>query len=231
MRCILFDLDNTLIVKQPTVPARILAALAACGARTDAEDVARAYARSELWQGRQILRENATGVRMDDEEFLHHIVCIYQDACLPEGGAEHLIREILFDRRMGQYAAVPGAHDVLAALRGAGYLLGVASNNHAGIRAVLDALMLTPFFNGIAISEEVGILKPDPRILHIACRAAGASPEESVYVGDHPFDILCAHEAGMPIYWCPPNRFFETPAEVGRPDFTLSDIRELPALL
>ena len=41
------------------------------------EAVERAYAASELWQGQQIMKENETGVRMPDEEYIAHLVFIY----------------------------------------------------------------------------------------------------------------------------------------------------------
>ena len=54
------------------------------------------------------------------------------------------------------------------------------------------------YFEVWAVSEELGVEKPDPAIFRIALERAGATAAESVYVGDNPvFDALPAEEAGM----------------------------------
>ena len=83
----------------------------------------------------------------------------------------------------------------------------------------------------MVISEEVNLYKPDPRILQLACEKLGTTPGESVYVGDHPFDVLCAHSAGMAAAWLPANRFMEIPAFIGPPDYTISSLHEAAGVL
>ena len=47
-------------------------------------------------------------------------------------------------------------------------------------------------------SHLVGVSKPDPRIFEIALARLGASPEESVYVGDlYGIDVRGARSAGL----------------------------------
>jgi FMN phosphatase YigB (HAD superfamily) len=47
----------------------------------------------------------------------------------------------------------------------------------------------------------VGVEKPNPEILQIACRQMNICPVSALYLGDHPFDVLCASQAGMPVAW------------------------------
>ena len=46
--------------------------------------------------------------------------------------------------------------------------------------------------------DQVGVGKPNPAGLLYACEAAGCTPEEAIYIGDHQRDIECGHNAGMP---------------------------------
>ena len=83
----------------------------------------------------------------------------------------------------------------------------------------------------MVISEEVNLYKPDPQILQLACEKLGTAPGESVYVGDHPFDVLCAHSAGMAAAWLPANRFMEIPPFIDPPDYTISSLLEAAEVL
>lgn len=70
--------------------------------------------------------------------------------------------------------------------------------------------------------------KPDPDIIHLALREMGAIGMNALYTGDHPFDILCAHQAGIHAAWMPPNPYYTIPESIGRPEF---EIRSLDQLL
>lgn len=54
----------------------------------------------------------------------------------------------------------------------------------------------------VVISEEVGVLKPDPRLFAEAARRAGASPEDILYVGDSlTSDVQGGIGAGWQVAW------------------------------
>ncbi len=222
LRAVLFDLDNTLIMKKPSTVERLME----LGADEDA--AMRAYAASEAWQGAQILHENRTGTRMDDAQYAEHVARCYAGAL---GGRMDAARDAVTARQPGSYACAPGTVETLRSVQKMRLSIGVASNNRAEIRGVLHELGLTPFFGSITISQEVGVLKPDPRILEIACARLGVACVEVIYVGDHPFDILCAHEAGMKIIWIPPNRHFTVPDGVSAPEWIARTIGEVPNLI
>ena len=67
---IFFDIDNTLLLKKPSIPEKVHEAV---GPGYTLSAVEKAYAASELWQGEQVKRENETGVRMPDEEFVANV--------------------------------------------------------------------------------------------------------------------------------------------------------------
>lgn len=65
---------------------------------------------------------------------------------------------------------------------------------------------LKPFFQVILTAEEAGIKKPDPEIFKIAMDRAGASPNNSVMIGDsYEADIMGAHAVGMQTIYFEPH--------------------------
>ena len=65
------------------------------------------------------------------------------------------------------------------------FRLGVITNGYIDSqRGRLNAAGLTPFFDPVLISEEVGVAKPDARIFQIALAALDLRPEDVIYVGD-----------------------------------------------
>lgn len=147
----LFDLGNTLIARTPSVAEAIFSTLSNCGIRVNPLEIERAYAESELWQGGQILRENAGAPRMDDAEFLEHIVSVYRKALMPDGNADGAFREALGASGRA-YVLKDGALETLPRLCARGIRVGVASNNTPSVRGVLDALGISPYLSCTVIS-------------------------------------------------------------------------------
>ena len=57
---------------------------------------------------------------------------------------------------------------------------------------------MEPYFETLTVSEEVGVKKPNPEIFRYALNKAGATPEESLMIGDEmDVDIDGARAAGM----------------------------------
>lgn len=231
VKCVLFDLDNTLLLKKPTIPEQVFNLVLREHPETRFENVEKAYAASELWQGQQIQKENETGQRMSDDEYLQNVFDVYRRHLQLEQGDTEDFFLIFTGNHSKSYELMPGALDVLTLLKARELKLGIVSNNYSKVRQVLDDLKISVFFDCIVISEEVNLFKPDPKILEYACEMAGVSCENSLYVGDHPFDVLCAHRASMPVVWFPPNQFFTIPEFVSKPEYTVNHLIELEAIL
>ena len=75
------------------------------------------------------------------------------------------------------------------------------SNFNESLPSILHNQGLLDYFDAVVVSELVGVEKPDPEIMHIACREAKIEPGESLYVGNEPADVLCAKKAGMSAAW------------------------------
>lgn len=101
---------------------------------------------------------------------------------------------------------VPGAITLLEHLR-THVKIGIITNNASfEQREKLDFCKLTSLIDVVVISEEVGVIKPNPAIFFIALDRLACSGSETVMVGDAwNTDILGAYGVGIKPIWL--NRF------------------------
>ncbi|NUW06803.1 HAD family hydrolase [Streptomyces sp. CAI-21] len=103
----------------------------------------------------------------------------------------------------------PGAREGLEALRGGGWTIGIATNGAGDIqRAKLAATGLALLFDGICVSGEVGVRKPERRFFEAAVAECGASLSAGGWmVGDNPeTDMDGARGVGLRTLWVPNGR-------------------------
>ncbi|MET0772736.1 MAG: HAD family hydrolase [Candidatus Limnocylindrales bacterium] len=108
------------------------------------------------------------------------------------------------ERRLGGFQAADlytDAVPALAAFASAGYRVAVVANQPAIRDAELRALGVAP--EVMAMSEEMGVSKPDPAFFARALELmGGADPADVTYVGDRPDnDVRPAAAAGMRAVW------------------------------
>jgi putative hydrolase of the HAD superfamily len=104
---------------------------------------------------------------------------------------------------MGRCRLIPGATEMLETLKGA-YRLGLLSNftHPPAIREIIDSLGLTPRFDAVLISGELGYRKPHPLVFQQLLRELEVRKEQILYVGDDPEpDIAGARQAGIRPVW------------------------------
>ncbi len=79
-----------------------------------------------------------------------------------------------------------------------GWVVGVISNSNGSVARALEIAGLAKHLDFVIDSSVVGVAKPDARIFAMGLEAAGAAPEETVYVGDSYFvDVLGARQTGL----------------------------------
>jgi len=227
MKAVLFDIDNTLLIKRPTIAEKWHEELVRAGYSVSRDDAERAFAECEMWVGRQTHIENMTGIRLSDEDFLKG----FMECCLEAFGVSANAADILANVWVGKYEKhyepSEGAVECLESLRRKGIKTGIVSNNYSSIRNVLAETGLLEFFTAIVISEETGLYKPDPKILLYACDKLGVRPEEALYIGDHPYDVVCANGAHMNSVWVPVNRYMRLPPDTKEPLFIIDSLHDL----
>ena len=79
------------------------------------------------------------------------------------------------------------------------YELHIITNGFEEVQHTkLKNSMISPFFNTVTTSEEAGVKKPHPQIFFRALEKAGATPDNSLMIGDsYEADILGAQRIGM----------------------------------
>ena len=100
---------------------------------------------------------------------------------------------------VAEHRVRPGVPELLEHARSRGIALGVVSNAHSGLahREVLRDTGLDAHIGVQVYSDEIGIRKPHPGMIHRALEALGIAPEESWYVGDTlDRDVVAGRRAG-----------------------------------
>src|SRR5207244_3631002 len=106
-------------------------------------------------------------------------------------------------------AAVTGAERRARIRLDVGRIVGVISNSNGSVQRALEEAGLAAHLQFVIDSSVVGIAKPDPRIFELGVRAAGTTPEETVYVGDSYFvDVVGAQRAGLGAVLFDPGRLW-----------------------
>ena len=83
-------------------------------------------------------------------------------------------------------------------LRHAGYRTGLLSNFGDNARRLWTEIYpFIEYFDGIVISAEVGLMKPDPQIYHLAAESVGVQMIEALFVDDFAENIEAAKAIGM----------------------------------
>lgn len=123
----------------------------------------------------------------------------------------------------------PDARRCVAGLEGAGYRIAIVANQPAERSAELRALGFHP--DVLAMSDEMGLHKPDPAFFARALELMGDPPPSSAaYVGDRvDNDVMPAADAGMRAIWLrrgPWGVIHELPGDV-QPALVVDSLDEL----
>lgn len=111
---------------------------------------------------------------------------------------ERMLREAAGEPEwFGEYDLYPDVRLTIKELRRAGMWLGVAGNQTKKAGGILRRLF-GPYVELIAISEDIGVAKPDRRFFETMLGVMPMAPDEALYVGDHlDQDIRPARDCGM----------------------------------
>jgi pyrophosphatase PpaX len=126
-----------------------------------------------------------------------------------------------------------GIDELLVRLKDEGRRLGiVTAKRRKTVDLAFDQIPLAHLFETVVGGDETERHKPDPEPLLLALDRLGASPDETAYVGDAPFDIKAAKAAGVfsiAVTWG--GIHSRDRLEVDRPDAIVDDAEELYGVL
>jgi len=104
------------------------------------------------------------------------------------------------DELIGEVSPLPGARELLLAIKERGHRLVLASSGQPRhVDIAVDLLDARDIADAITSSEDAEATKPAPDLLQVALEKLGASTDDaSVMIGDSVWDVEAAKKAGMP---------------------------------
>ena len=152
------------------------------------------------------------------ERTLEHVGCADKEL------AAHL-NQIYLKHRFEDielYPDVVPTFDILARH----FKLGLLSNGNT----YPERCGLEGSFAFVVFSQDVQVVKPDPRIFHITAQRAGCELTEMLHVGDSlKNDVVGARNAGVPCVWL--NREGVPNDTETQPDYEAASLSEIPAIV
>lgn len=149
------------------------------------------------------LEPQALALAFRGDESAREMLFAFEEGRVPEQEFEAHIGRLLgldspkglIDRTFAGVKLEDSMVAAVAAARRAGVKTGLISNSWGTSR--YPRPLLEELFEGIVISGEVGMRKPNPRIYELGAQQIGLPPERCVFVDDLPFNLPPAQELGM----------------------------------
>ena len=183
IRGVIFDIHSTL-VDQGDADAWLDAALMVVDHPLTATERATLIAfLDRIWEGARVSDPQSTR----DLSFEDHSR-VFHELIAAGPGVDRALANALYDVMLDTWHAYDDTLPTLQALRSAGVRTCLLSNAGVPIRTVLDRDGLTPWYDGVVLSYEVGFVKPDVRIFEAALDALGMTASEVLMVGDNAHD-------------------------------------------
>ncbi|MGI5532490.1 HAD family hydrolase [Streptomyces syringium] len=208
-RLALFDLDGTLLDRRAALHTSVHALCSDLGYGPEAE----------AW----LLTELAD--RASPESFAR----MREAFALPESAAH--LWAVYVDQMAAAVSCPPAVLNALAELRDNGWRVGIATNGASDIqRAKLGATGIAGLIDGVAVSGDIDVRKPDVGLFALAAARCGRDLADGGWMcGDSPStDVLGAHQAGLRGIWL---RGRPWPTELNDPDHTVDDVLDAIGIL
>jgi phosphoglycolate phosphatase len=161
--------------------------------------------------------------------------CLTEGSQASEAEIEHAVA--VFRRHYGEVNGrttriYPGVEESLAELAGRGLRLACVTNKAAAFTEPLLARMnLARWFDAVVSGDTLAVKKPDPAVIHHACRLLGIGASAALVIGDSENDALAARQAGAPVLLLTYGYSEGRPVDTIECDGLLSDLREALPLI
>ncbi len=182
-RCVIFDLDGTLVDSAPDIAISMNKMLQELNFPT------RDLAQVRDWIGNgagRLIKRALTG-QLDGEPPEELFKQAYQ-----------LFFDIYEQHINVESAMYPGALEGLMALREQSYILACVTNKPRRFTPpLLEAFEIDHFFEYLICGDDLSVKKPDPQVLQTILKQTNLSALQAVMVGDSASDIKAARSANM----------------------------------
>lgn len=109
-------------------------------------------------------------------------------------------KRVFAERWLGTVAPQPGARELVAKLHDRGFTLVVATSSAEDeVRPLLAAVGVEELIDGYTTADDVEVAKPYPDVVHAALAKAECNADHAVLIGDTPYDVAAAREAGVTV--------------------------------
>ncbi len=215
IKAVIFDLDGTLLNRDESVK----------------KFINKQYERLNKWVG-HIPKEKYTTrfIEKDNRGY------VWKDKVYQQLVDELDINGITWEGLLQDYISqfknncvpFPNLLSMLEELKSNNLILGMVTNGNGRFQMDnIKALGIEKFFKTILVSEWEGIKKPDPEIFKRALEQLNVSPNESLFVGDHPEnDVKAAQNVGIKGIWKKDFQWNNVEA-----DFIVDDLAQLPLII
>lgn len=177
MRCVLLDIDGTLLDSNDAHARTWVQAMRQHGVEVELEAV-----RASVGMGGDLLLARLAG--LDHEKGLGKKIA-----------GEH---KRLFLAELPRLRPFPGVRDLLLRMKGGGLRLVVATSAGAGeLVPLLEQANVADLVDHATTSSDAEVSKPAPDIIEAALAKGQAAPAEAIMLGDTPYDLEAATRAGV----------------------------------
>jgi len=216
-RCVIFDLDGTLVDSAPDIAISMNKML------QELNFPARDLAQVRDWIGNgagRLIKRALTG-QLDGEP--------------PEElfkQAHQLFFDIYEQHINVESAMYPGALEGLMALREQSYILACVTNKPRRFTPpLLEAFEIDHFFEYLICGDDLSVKKPNPQVLQTILKQTNLSALQAVMVGDSASDIKAARSANMKSF-CVSYGYHQGKGVDGLgADYIIDSIAEIPQYL
>jgi len=208
---VLFDMDGTLTDSQEGIVKSVSYALERLGRELPPRDTLTAFIGPPL-------HESFSAICGMDEAETERAVCEFRDYFARRGWAENVPYE--------------GMAEFLAALHAAGLRLIVATSKPDSFaRKILEHFALERYFDLICGSHPEDRASADKASVVRTALTRADVTGHAVMVGDRRFDIIGAHELGLPVIYVTYGYGDEAERKAFQPEYTAATVGDLKRLL
>lgn len=199
-KAVFFDVGNTLLLPHPSVEEVCAQILKAHGIEVSLNDLRAALSVADKAYEERYWADDSFW--MNEVETSRFWVSLYQlmlDKLGVNGEKQQLATEIYEQFGEAQnWQPYPDVLPTLKRLDEAGFVIGLISNWDTRLTSLAIEVGLAHYLDFVISSANVGLLKPQPQIFHLALTRAGVKASEALHVGDHYYaDIMGARTVGI----------------------------------
>ena len=206
IKCVIFDLDGTLVDTLELHVEAFLKVVRGMGIEVPRDRIEQNMGRT----AKDVLRTIVPGI--DDAELAY-----YAD-----------MKEDILTELVGEIHPLPGSVELLMRLKKLGVPLVLASSTTSvNVIKILQVTGLIGYFDRMVTSEDIATGKPDPDVFIKAAAKGGAHPNYCLVIGDSIHDIAAALGAGCIAVAVASGKHTREQLSAPGPKLTVSDLTEL----